>query len=777
VKSFVMLICLGALLVIGLGSVVRRILNTGPLISPPPTTEERADAELKRRQTLDREVYALEVDAQRHEHWFVQQWDAARTAAYGYAFIEHLGIPTIRIGSAGTTTHHAWGIAITHWAPQAADAPLDQAAWSRQLTAWKLAGYLVEQSEWHQPRFEHPPGKPATSTIHMLLQVVNHRERRRLTVRGSLDVVWREPVDATSPPTPESVSVSGLDVMQRTGEPAFSEVEATGEMASHHVFGPYPLNIESLLVYDLRGHGLPDIILGSQGLILRNQGGMRFSSEPLCPQPLALESGVIADFNGDGLPDLLGVSEHKLVLLPGTADGHFGPPQIAASLPPILHPQVITAGDIRGDGQLDALLAQYLGPYENGQMPTPYYDANDGDTFFLLRNDGHGQFTDATPGSGLEIKQRRRVFAASFLDLDGDGTMDLLLSSDFAGNDLFLGDGHGHFRDATTTLIDEPHTFGMAHTIADFDRDGHLDLYLVGMSSTTARRLEAMHVGLPAFPAYQRERPAMGYGNRMYLGQGPGKPFRLAPWSDQTARTGWSWGCVSPDFDNDGWPDLFIANGFVSAESSQDYCTTFWRHDIYTGSSRPDPGLNMFFNRDLPDFTKVSWNGYEHKVLYLNEPADDGGRAFINVAHLMGVGCEYDGRAVVAADFDGDGKVDLLVEERDLRNHQVLLHLYRNLWPGDNHWIGISLRESEQGAPVPGSVVTLRRGAERRVSCVITGDSFKSQQPAMVHFGLGGDSQVDAIDIRWGNGQQSHIDHPAADQLHAVVAPPISIHR
>jgi hypothetical protein len=143
----------------------------------------------------------------------------------------------------------------------------------------------------------------------------------------------------------------------------------------------------------------------------------------------------------------------------------------------------------------------------------------------------------------------------------------------------------------------------------------------------------------------------------------------------------------------------------------------------------------------------------------------------------MGVGCEYDGRAVVAADFDGDGKMDLLVEERDFRQHTVLLHLYRNRWPGENHWIGISLKESAQGAPVPGSVVYLQRGAERRVACVITGDSFKSQQPAMVHFGLGGDAQVDAIDIRWGNGQQSHIDHPAADQLHAVVAPSLSAGR
>jgi hypothetical protein len=744
-------------------AIVRAVRNGGSAIAAPPVPSEAgADAEARRRAELDRGVYALEVDAQRHEQWFYRHWDEARRQHHAYAAFTGLGIAELRLGHPETTVDHAWGITATHWSATRSDPALDQAGWEAQLARWQAEGFTVTESEWHQPFFEHFMGQPARSTIAMLVHAVNARDGRRLALKGTLAVTW-------SGLAPREVTVTALDVIERSGPPAFSEVAPPAENPQQ--LGPYPI-IDPVLAYDLDRDGLPELVLGGQGLLLRNRGGMGFSTEPLCPQPLTIESGVIGDFDGDGLPDLLAVAGRRVVLLRGQPGGRFGPPEAAADLPPLPHAQAITAADIDGDGRLDALIAQYLPPYEQGQMPTPYYDADDGLPLYLLRNDGGGRFHDATAGSGLEAKRHRRVYAASFIDLDGAAHADLLLSSDFAGNDLFRNDGHGHFTDVTATMLEEAHNFGMGHAIADFDGDGRLDLYLVGMSSTTARRLEAMRADLRGFPEHVHQRPAMGYGNRMYLGQGPGRPFRLAPWRDQVARTGWSWGCAAPDLDNDGFPELYVANGFVSAASSQDYCTSFWRHDIFTGSSRPDPGLDRFFNRDLPDFTQVSWNGYEHDVLYLNEPTADGGRGFLNVAHLMGVACEYDAREVIAADLDGDGRLDLVVAEKDFRRRRETLHLYRNAWPGANHWIGVRLQETAGGAPLPGTVVTTITAARRQVGTVITGDSFMSQHPAAVHAGLGAVDAVEGIDIRWGDGQVTHLDHPQADRWHAVTAPP-----
>src|SRR5262249_54375802 len=145
-------------------------------------------------------------------------------------------------------------------------------------------------------------------------------------------------------------------------------------------------------------------------------------------------------------------------------------------------------------GDLDVFLGQYKNP-TLGQILRPhYYDANDGYPAFLLLNDGHGNFTDVTVAAGLEKNRRRRTFSASFANLDDDGSLDLVVVSDFAGLDLYRNNGHGHFTDMTRDWVAEPHAFGMGHALADFNVDGRLDLLMIGMNSPTVDRLE--HLGL-----------------------------------------------------------------------------------------------------------------------------------------------------------------------------------------------------------------------------------------------------------------------------------------
>lgn len=741
----------------------------------PVSIDAGAEAEQKRRAELDRTVFAQETEAQRHEQWFYRRWDEARAAKHAWSVLTDIGVSSLRLGKPGSVMPHDWGVTVTPWKASAEDPAIDQAGWAAQIAKWQADGFRVIESEWHLPKFEHLPGKPATSSVNFIVHAVNDRDQRRIVVRGRIDIVWRAASDPTGTPSPDDVTVADVMVVERTGKPAFVEVTAQAGVGVD-MSGPYAF-LHPVLVYDLDRDGLPDIILPSDNKLFRNRGGMRFEAEPLCSVDLEVETGVIADFDSDGLPDLL-ISDHKVLkLMRGLPGGRFADPVVAADIPPVDVGQCLTTADIDGDGHLDVLLSQYLEPYRDGQMPTPYFDSNDGYPLYLLHNDGRGHFTDITVGSGLEAKRHRRISVASFVDLNEDAKPDLVLTCDFAGHDLFLNDGKGHFRDVSDTLIDDRHNFGMGHCFADYDRDGHLDMYLIGMSSTTARRLTAMQAGLDKFPKHQELRPAMGYGNRMFLGQGAGKPYKAAPWKEQVNRTGWSWGGVSPDFDNNGFPDLYVTNGFVSAESCQDYCTSFWRHDIYTGSSKPNPGLNLFFKKDT-DFRKVSWNGYEHNVLFLNEaaptePGKPAERRFLNIAHLMDVAKEYDARAVVAADLDNDGHMDLVVEERNNRTSKRYLHIYRNEWPSaGNHWIGAHLQESPNGANIPNTLVTIMAGGVKYLSPVINGDSFLCQHPADAHAGLGATATVDWIEVRWGDGQVTRVDKPAADRWHTITAPP-----
>jgi hypothetical protein len=257
----------------------------------------------------------------------------------------------------------------------------------------------------------------------------------------------------------------------------------------------------------------------------------------------------------------------------------------------------------------------------------------------------------------------------------------------------------------------------------------------------------------------------MAYGNRLYLGDGQGK-FSMSPLAESASRTGWSWGCTSRDFDLDGDPDLYVANGHLSGSSAKDYCTRFWCHDVYTGNSKPDPLLDDLFTKELglKLGREFSWNGFEHNVLYLNQP----GTGFLNVGFLLGVGFEYDSRAVISDDLDADGRPDLLVVEYRTDTQSQRLRVYRNNHESDRHWIGIRVGRlaAANGESVHGAVVTARAGEQKWTKPVVTGDSFTAQHSSLVHFGLGEVEAVDALVIRWPSGKETEIENPEVDRYH-----------
>src|SRR5262249_7410211 len=150
------------------------------------------------------------------------------------------------------------------------------------------------------------------------------------------------------------------------------------------------------------------------------------------------------------------------------------------------------------------------------------------------------------------------------------GFLDLAVVSDFAGLDLYQNDGHGHFKDVTKDWVDEPHAFGMGSAYADFNADGLLDLLMIGMTAPTADRLEHLALSRSADVEGAGMREKMTQGNRLYLARRQGG-FEQPGVSASIARSGWSWGGSAFDWDNDGFPDVYIANGHESKQSVRDY--------------------------------------------------------------------------------------------------------------------------------------------------------------------------------------------------------------
>src|SRR3989442_1028566 len=229
-------------------------------------------------------------------------------------------------------------------------------------------------------------------------------------------------------------------------------------------------------------------------------------------------------------------------------------------------------------------------------------------------------------------------------------------------------------------------------------------------------------------------RPKMGYGNRLYLRRAG--VFRHESLSEQVARTGWSWGCASFDFDNDGDLDLYVANGHKSRQSARDYESQFWRHDIYAASSRHDSAVDLYFGATGERLygSGQSYGGYEKKRLLMKLS----GKGFVEGGYLMGGAMERDCRNVVADDLDGDGRPDLLVttfEEWPAPRQE--LHIFQNNSSAPGNWIGVRLREAGHGHSPVGATIVLTSPTGRQTRRIVTGDSYRSQSSTTAHFGLG----------------------------------------
>jgi len=738
----------------------------------------RSAAELVRaRNELDKTVWANELVAQRHEQTFVNLWDRLLKEPDKYGVLEQFPLKSVIVGTEPKTKQLDWGITSTRY--EGGKRSIDATQWPTALAAMKRAGYEIVETEWHHLTFElGTADAPARSTVSFLLHVVNKAQDARYIVRGKLGVTWATTPDpnATSPENhfaqAGDIDATDVTVLARSGPPPFT-VESKTDFPRDPRGIVAPQTFRPLILHDLNDDGLPELVITGANQVWWNRGEWKFEPANLCAHaPGPASAGIFADFNGDGVTDyLVGVKQGLPRLYAGQPGGSFpDPPRVLAiSKEQQPYPTGFTAGDIDGDGDLDVFLGQLKPAYESGDIPTPYFNCNDSWPSVLMINDGRGHFHDGTEAAGLGAKRNRRNFSASLVDIDDDGDLDLLLSSDFAGADLFRNDGQGHFTDATDRIEPAPYAFGMAHTFGDYDGDGRLDFLITGMSSTTARRLEQMKLRREDFGDYDARRMDMGYGNRLYLNRGD--HFEQAPFNSTVARTGWSWGTTTLDFDNDADQDIYIVNGQISGATTRDYCTRFWCHDVYyREGERPDAAVRELFQKLTPLFNgrMLSWNGYEHNALLMNLGKD----GFVNVGFLMGVAFEFDSRAALSGDLDGDGRVDLVVEEKDHRGQLSRLYLVRNNWQGPGHWIGVHLRQPAPGTSPLGAKVSVELDDGRKLlQHNVSGHSVWVQHPNTVHFGLGDQPSVKSLTVTWPDGRTSRLENPAVDRYHVVAVP------
>ena len=436
---------------------------------------------------------------------------------------------------------------------------------------------------------------------------------------------------------------------------------------------------------------------------------------------------VWGDYDNDGFDDLFVTAYGKNRLFHNDGKGHFA--EVAETAGVAGTGKEWGTGcafvDYDRDGKLDLLVANYV-HFDLANTPKP------GDVAgcvwkgapvmcgprglpsapnLLYHNLGVGKFADVSKASGIEKTPGHYCFSVTTIDYDEDGWPDMYVACDSTPSILYRNNHDGTFTDRAAEAgvafnEDGREQAGMGSTAADYDGDGHLDLFKTNFSDDTPTLYHANGDG-----TFSDNTTAAG----------------LAAHTDALG-----WGAMFADVDNDGNPDLLVVNGHVYPEV---------------------------------DAAKLGATFREPRFLWGN--LGDGHFRDLSASSGPGMTEPLSGRGLAVADLWNDGRLEAVVNNLSDRP-MLLVNEARNA----NHWVGLRLVGTVSNRSAIGARVVLlgTSGGKERVWAdeVRSGSSYSSSSDLRLHFGLGAQSALRAMTVRWPNGSTEQFVAPGVDQITAV---------
>jgi hypothetical protein len=377
--------------------------------------------------------------------------------------------------------------------------------------------------------------------------------------------------------------------------------------------------------------------------------------------------------------------------------------------------------DFNRDGRLDLMVANYV-DFNIATTPTPGEGSScvwkgvpvmcgprglPGAKNILYENRGDGTFVDVSAKAHIDQTGGHYAFSVSTFDYDDDGWPDIYVACDSAPSILYHNNHDGTFTDVAVMAgvafnEDGREQAGMGTTIADYNGDGRLDIFKTNFSDDTPTLYRNDGGGIFSDVTY-----AAGLGlHTQYLG----------------------WGTMFFDFDNDGWPDLVLANGHVYPEVDK----------FHLSSGYMEPRL-LYHNNGNGTFTDITASA---------------GSGFSTVSSARGL---------AVGDFWNDGRISVLVN-----NVYAKPSLLVNAAHYNNHWVTFKTEGTRSNRDGIGAKIRAKAGGRTLVDEVRSGSSYISQNDLRVHFGLGLASMINGVEVRWPSGLVEHFDNLKVDAIHVL---------
>jgi len=448
---------------------------------------------------------------------------------------------------------------------------------------------------------------------------------------------------------------------------------------------------------------------------------------------------VWGDYDNDGYEDLFVYKWGRPELFHNDAGKRFTRVTDAAKLPAWVNANTALWFDYDRDGRLDLFLGGYYAEdvdlwhlKTTKMMPESFEYARNGGRKYLFHNLGDGLFEEVSEKLGIDT--RRWALAVTAGDLRGTGYPDLFIANDYGISELYFNDGKRFREVGKQTGVGFSPKSGMNASMADVLNQGRYAIYVSNIS----------------------EEGVLIQGNNLWVPRegtaGDSLQFDNLARAMNVEMGGWSFGASFGDLNNDGTLDLYLVNGYVSANRNTNYWYDFSK--IAGGNSTIISDAEHW-----PSMDGRSLSGYQQKRVWLN----DGAGRFVNVAQAVGASDVYDGRAVAMVDLWNRGVLDVVVA-----NQRGPLLVYKNTVAPENKWIGFELEGTASNRSAIGAEVRVFWDGKQQVQQITGGGGFCSQNQRRLHFGLGKNPRLERVEIKWPSGKTQMLEQPSLGQTYRI---------